>query len=97
VTTGTRNAAARHVTQDDLDDYPVDPERAHLDRDAAVKAVVIHQGLAWPSGELCANCHAPWPCRLRRWGTAVLHAVGRTDEDIAELVRRAKAGDVPWA
>jgi hypothetical protein len=97
VTTGTRTAQARHAARDDPGDYPVDPERAHLDRHAAIKAVVVHQGLSWPSGELCANCHAPWPCRLRRWGAAVLRAVGRTDEDIADLLRRAKAGDVPWA
>ena len=74
----------------------VDPATVARDLLAAQKAVVIHRPEQWPSGTFCVNCHARWPCRLCRWGVAVLQANGWTNEDITNLVRRARAGDISW-
>ncbi len=81
---------------DDPDDVPVDAATAHLDVRFAQRAVVVHGPEVWPGGAVCRNCHAAWPCRVCRWGVAVLHAVGWTDEEIVALVDRARNGDVPW-
>ena len=62
----------------------------------AQKAVIVHGPQAWPTGTFCRNCHAHWPCRLHRWGRAVLATAGWTESAIAELVERAAAGAVPW-
>ncbi len=78
------------------DDVQVDLAAAHCDVRFAQRAVVVHGPELWPSGRICRNCHAPWPCRTCRWGVAVLHATGWTDEHIVSLVERAKKGDVPW-
>jgi hypothetical protein len=80
---------------DPLDDFPVDPSAAQRDLRLAKRAVITHAAQEWPTGTFCANCRDRHPCVLRRWGLAVLHAVGWTDADIAELVRRAAAGEVP--
>lgn len=81
---------------DPLDELSVDPERVEQDLGLAQRAVVIHQGELWPTGRFCRNCHARWPCRLYRWGHLVLWLAGWREADIAHLVRRAEAGEVPW-
>jgi hypothetical protein len=81
----------------EVSDYPVDLEAVRADLSYAKRAVVIHQGEDWPSGRFCRNCHARFPCRLARWGMSVLQVAGWTSERIAELPRKAEAGDVPWA
>jgi hypothetical protein len=89
-------SSAVRAHPDELDEYPVDSVNARYDARYAQMAVVIHQGEDWPSGRLCRNCHAPFPCRLARWGVRVLVAAGWTSRDMALLVSRAKAGVVPW-
>jgi len=58
----------------------------------AVRAVVVHGPELWPTGPLCRNCRAPYPCRLHRWGRRVLTIHGLTGRQIDELVAR---GDQP--
>ena len=89
-------ALAAHPRSDPLDDYPVNLETIRDDLPYAQRAVVIHQGEDWPTGRFCRNCHARWPCRLYRWGLAVLRAAGWTPQHVRRLVDRAEAGDVPW-
>jgi hypothetical protein len=79
------------------DEYPVDPDRAEQDLTYGQMAVVIHQPEDWPTGPLCRNCRGHWECPLHRWGVRVLLAAGWTNEDMAELVRRAEQGHVPWS
>lgn len=79
-----------------LVDYSMEPAEAQRDLRYAQMAVVIHQGEDWPAGRVCRNCHAPFPCRLARWGGRVLTLVGWTPLDVAYLLERAKAGEVPW-
>ncbi len=93
--TGT-SAATAH-SEPHLDDYSVDLEAIRDDLPYAQRAVVIHQGEDWPTGRLCRNCHDRYPCRLARWGVGVLQAAGWTSERMAGLVKRAEAGEVPWA
>jgi hypothetical protein len=83
------------TTDDPLDDFPVDPSTVHRDLRLAQRAVVVHTAEEWPTGTFCVNCHDRYPCVLRRWGLAVLHAAGWTEADIAELTRRAAAGEMP--
>jgi hypothetical protein len=89
-------ALAAHPRADSLDEYPVNLETIRQDLPYAQRAVVIHQGEDWPTGQFCRNCHARWPCRLRRWGSGVLTAAGWTPQHVRRLVERAEAGDVPW-
>jgi hypothetical protein len=77
--------------------YPVASDPTAVDIEYAQKAVVIHQGLDWPSGLLCANCHASWPCAVNRWGRKVLTAAGHGEAHVADLINRAKSGIVPWS
>ena len=81
---------------DELDEYLVDITNAERDVRYAQMAMVIHQGEDWPSGRFCRNCHARFPCRLAHWGFRVLVAAGWTSRDMAHLVERARAGEVPW-
>jgi hypothetical protein len=78
-------------------DYPVNLEAIREDLPYAQRAVVIHQGEDWPTGRFCRNCHGRWPCRLYRWGFAVLTTAGWTPQHMGRLVERAEAGDVPWS
>jgi hypothetical protein len=89
-------ALAAHPRTDPLDDYPVNLETIRDDLPYAQRAVVIHRGEDWPTGRFCRNCHARWPCRLYRWGFAVLRTAGWTPQHMRRLVDRAEAGDVPW-
>jgi hypothetical protein len=77
-------------------EYEVATNPTDEDVECAQKAVVIHQGLEWPSGTQCINCHARWPCALHRWGRKVLTAVGYIEADFVGMIRRAKNGTVPW-
>lgn len=77
-------------------EYPVVPNPEDEDIEYAQKAVIIHKGQDWPSGKLCINCHAHWPCSLRRWGIGALRAAGWVQDDIDSTLRRAASGIVPW-
>jgi hypothetical protein len=77
--------------------YPVQLDRVQEDVPVAQRAVIVHQPEHWPAGCFCRNCKTRWPCRLHAWGLTVLQAAGWTGVQIGELVRRAKAGEVPWA
>jgi hypothetical protein len=81
-----------------LDDFPTPVDRVEAERDLRYgqMAVVIHQGEDWPSGRPCRNCHAPWPCRVYRWGFRVLLAAKWSTADIAHLEARSRLGEVPW-
>ena len=71
--------------------FAVDPATVGRDLVVAQKAMLIHRPEHWPTGKFCINCHARWPCRLCRWGVAVLEANGWTADDMTNLVRRARA------
>jgi hypothetical protein len=88
---------AAHPRTDPPDDYPVDLETIRQDMPYAQRAVVIHQGEDWPTGRFCRNCHARYPCRLARWGVGVLQTADWTSRQMAQLIERAEAGEVPWA
>ena len=89
--------AAPDTVRGAADEYAVPDSPTAEDARVAQKAVVIHAPQQWPRGRYCVNCHDAFPCRLHRWGRRVLEAVGWTDRDVAELVRRAAAGDRPWS
>jgi hypothetical protein len=65
------------------DDYPVDPANVERDAGLARWAVRVHRPQEWPAGRFCVNCRQRWPCRLARWGVAVLVAAGWSEQDIA--------------
>jgi hypothetical protein len=92
----TNSADAVPPAVDATDDYPVDHERVKHDLGLAQKAVVVHQSEQWPRGTYCRNCHAPWPCRLYRWGHAVLRLAEWCEADIAQLAASVEAGALPW-
>jgi len=77
------------------DEYPIELDRVHDDVPMAQRAVIIHQAEHWPTGLFCRNCHDRWACRLYRWGQRVLVAAGWSEQDIADLVVRASAGELP--
>ncbi|MGC9669356.1 hypothetical protein ACNTMW_22720 [Planosporangium sp. 12N6] len=85
------------VSEVDEIEYPVPAQPTNEDIEYAQKAVIIHQGEQWPTGTLCVNCHAPWPCALNRWGRTVLTSVGCGEADVVGLIRRARHGIVPWS
>ncbi|MFI6262240.1 hypothetical protein [Micromonospora sp. NPDC051006] len=62
---------------------PLTPEDVRL----AVRAVVVHTAEEWPTGPLCRNDGATYPCRLHRWGRRVLSAHGLNDRQIEALIR----------
>jgi hypothetical protein len=89
-------ATTAYLETHEQDDYPVNLETIRADLPYAQRAVVIHQGEDWPTGRFCRNCHDHYPCRLARWGVAVLRAAGWMSERIALLVAHADLGEVPW-
>jgi hypothetical protein len=90
--------AVRAQPVEEIDqEYAVDADRAEQDLIYGQMAVVIHQPEDWPAGPLCRNCRGPWECPLHNWGVRILLAAGWTDEDMAELVRHAEQGHVPWS
>ncbi|MGN9778773.1 hypothetical protein ACTMS0_23875 [Micromonospora sp. H33] len=62
---------------------PLTPEDVRL----AVRAVVVHGAEEWPSGPLCRNDGATYPCRLHRWGRRVLLTHGLNERQVDALVR----------
>ncbi|MFI5485593.1 hypothetical protein [Micromonospora echinaurantiaca] len=62
---------------------PLTPEDVRL----AVRAVVVHTAEEWPSGSLCRNDGATYPCRLHRWGRRVLTEHGLNERQIDALIR----------
>ncbi|MER7457560.1 hypothetical protein [Micromonospora sp. NPDC126480] len=62
---------------------PLTPEDVRL----AVRAVVVHAAEEWPSGPLCRNDGATYPCRLHRWGRRVLETHGLNERQIDALIR----------
>ena len=62
---------------------PLTPEDVRL----AVRAVVVHTAEEWPTGPLCRNDGASYPCRLHRWGRRVLEAHGLNERQIEALIR----------
>jgi len=89
-------APEAQIITDAMDEYLLERVMAEQNLRYGQKAVVIHQGEDWPSGRLCRNCHAVFPCGLARWGARVLEAAGWTSRDVAHLLERARAGEVPW-
>jgi hypothetical protein len=85
------------LSEVDETEYPVAENPTEEDVEYAQRAVVIHQGQDWPTGTVCINCHAPWPCALNRWGRKVLTAVGYLEADVVGMLRRAKNGIVSWS
>ncbi|WP_232521508.1 hypothetical protein [Micromonospora phaseoli] len=53
----------------------------------AVRAVVVHAAEEWPSGALCRNDGARFPCRLHRWGRRVLLNHGLNERQLDALIR----------
>ena len=74
------------------DEYPVDLDRVQDDVPLAQRAVIVHQPEDRPTGQYCRNDHTRWPCRLYRWGQAVLEAAGWSGANIAALASRAAPG-----
>ncbi|WP_428961700.1 ribosomal eL19 family protein [Micromonospora fluostatini] len=62
---------------------PLTPEDVRL----AVRALVVHAAEEWPSGPLCRNDGASFPCRLHRWGRRVLETHGLNERQIDALIR----------
>ncbi|WP_203992332.1 hypothetical protein [Micromonospora lutea] len=62
---------------------PLTPEDVRL----AVRAVVVHAAEEWPSGALCRNDGARFPCRLHRWGRRVLLDHGLNERQLDALIR----------
>ncbi|MDG4792925.1 hypothetical protein [Micromonospora sp. WMMD1082] len=62
---------------------PLTPEDVRL----AVRAVVVHAAEEWPSGALCRNDGARFPCRLHRWGRRVLLNHGLNERQLDALIR----------
>ncbi len=77
--------------------FPVHLDRVREDTPIAQRAVITHQPEAWPTGQYCRNDHWSWPCDLHRWGRTVLQSAGWPEAAIIALVRRAAAGELPWA
>lgn len=70
------------------EDYPVDLDNVQRDQGLAQCAVRVHkQQQDWPAGPFCANCRSPWPCKLYRWGRAVLLAAGGSGTEIEACAR----------
>ncbi|MEV6816654.1 hypothetical protein, partial [Micromonospora sp. NPDC051296] len=62
---------------------PLTPEDVRL----AVRAVVVHAAEEWPTGALCRNDGARFPCRLHRWGRRVLLTHGLNERQFDALIR----------
>ncbi|TDC45876.1 hypothetical protein E1258_29895, partial [Micromonospora sp. KC207] len=70
-----------------LGEVPVPASLTPEDVRLAVRAVVVHTAEEWPSGPLCRNDGASYPCRLHRWGRRVLEAHGLNGRQIDALIR----------
>ncbi|TCB90978.1 hypothetical protein E0H26_26165 [Micromonospora zingiberis] len=70
-----------------LGDLPVPTPLTPEDVRLAVRAVVVHAAEEWPSGALCRNDGARFPCRLHRWGRRVLLNHGLNERQLDALIR----------
>ncbi|GIJ29759.1 hypothetical protein Vqi01_49210 [Micromonospora qiuiae] len=70
-----------------LGELPVPTSLTPEDVRLAVRAVVVHAAEEWPSGALCRNDGARFPCRLHRWGRRVLLAHGLNERQLDALIR----------
>ncbi|MGC4748982.1 hypothetical protein ACLQ28_25470 [Micromonospora sp. DT201] len=66
---------------------PVPAQLTPEDVRLAVRAVVVHTAEEWPTGPLCRNDGASYPCRLHRWGRRVLETHGLNERQIEALIR----------
>jgi hypothetical protein len=73
----------------------IEPDPA--DVPIAERAVIVHRREQWPDHPRCHNCHARWPCPINQWGMTILRAAGITSEEVAEMLRAAQHGTIPWA
>lgn len=69
-----------------VEELPVPAFATPEDVQRAVKAVVVHGPEQWPTGPVCHNDGAPYPCRLHRWGQRVLAQHGLSQPQIDALV-----------
>ncbi|GGM21679.1 hypothetical protein GCM10011608_02890 [Micromonospora sonchi] len=70
-----------------LGELPVPTSLTPEDVRLAVRAVVVHAAEEWPSGALCRNDGARFPCRLHRWGRQVLLTHGLNERQLDALIR----------
>ena len=75
------------------DDFPVDLANVGRDVGLAQMAVRVHRLQEWPTGAYCSNCRFRWPCRLYRWGAAVLSALGWSEERITACAATVAGGE----
>ncbi|MBO4209121.1 hypothetical protein [Micromonospora echinofusca] len=71
-----------------LDELPLPPYVTAEDVGFAVRAIVVHAEESGRDGPVCRHDLFPYPCRLHRWGRAVLARRGLTDTEVAALVAR---------
>jgi hypothetical protein len=93
----TANGTSQAHDAGSLDEFRVPLDVTAQDLACAKRLVVVHQAEEWPTGRFCRNDHTRHPCRLYRWGVNVLLAGRWSEADIAELVGKVKAGELPWA
>ncbi|MBQ1039816.1 hypothetical protein GA0070619_0328 [Micromonospora zamorensis] len=70
-----------------LGEVPMPASLTPEDVRLAVRAVVVHTAEEWPTGPLCRNDGASYPCRLHRWGRRVLETHGLNERQIEALIR----------
>ncbi|GAA2712293.1 hypothetical protein ACFY2R_25870 [Micromonospora olivasterospora] len=73
-----------------LGEVPVPPYVTQQHVQLAMRAVLQHGPESWPTGDLCRSDLTPYPCRLHRWGRAVLRTRGMTDRAVEDLIARAQ-------
>lgn len=69
------------------EELPLPPYVSAEDVGFAVRAVVVHGEESGRDRPVCRHDLLPYPCRLHRWGRAVLARRGLTDAQVADLVR----------
>ncbi|WP_434743035.1 hypothetical protein [Micromonospora sp. SH-82] len=57
------------------------------DVQAAVWLLVVHGAEEWPSGPICRNDGASFPCRSHRWSRRVLETHGLNERQIEALIK----------
>ena|SRR2546421_3064213 len=88
VTDGSRTGQALDLTPKAVDFDVAGRAPDGSDIRLAQRAVVVHQAESWEHGDFCRNCHAPFPCRLARWGHRSLTHAGYTESAIANLIEQ---------
>jgi hypothetical protein len=93
----TPNASqAVDLTPEAVDFDLTDRAPNEIDIRLGQRAVIVHQAESWEHGEYCRNCHAPFPCRLARWGRRALMCAGYTEPAVAALIARSTTPPRPW-